>query len=78
MASTSTRGLRTARQAASGSMSTGISRAASTAGTVSAVASRAVTPSTDVSPRAMAWEKATVRRMAVGRARSVMTTSKPA
>ena len=78
MASTSTWGDKASLQRASGSIRTGISPWAQQAAAVSAVASRAVTSSTRVSPRAMAWEKATVRRMAVGRGRSVMATAKPA
>src|SRR5699024_10108488 len=64
--------------AASGSTSTGISPAASTPATSSTWHSRAVTSSTCVFPCATAWEKATVRRMVVGRAISVMITESPA
>ena len=78
MASTSTSGRRVSRHRHWGSARTGISPPVRMDSTWDSDAARAVTSSTVVWPRRMAWEKQTVRRMAVGRSRSVMTTEKPA
>ena len=79
MASTTASGRSAAMQRPSGSASTGISPAARTAAAASGASIRtAVTSSTVQRPRTTAWEKQTVRRMAVGRGRSVMTTCSPA
>ena len=79
IASTSASGRSHARQRASGSASTGIFPPSSAFSTSSGVFARtAVTSSTVVSPKRMACEKQTVRRMAVGCGRSVITTARPA
>ena len=78
IASTSASGCSSCRQASSGSASTGTApcdRYFFTAAVSGAYTAR--TPSTVVSPSVMAGEKQTVRRMAVGRGRSVMTTCRP-
>ena len=78
MASTSPSGCSAGRHVSCGSGSTGTMPSASRASACSAVSARtAQTPSTTVSPWVMAGEKHTVRRMAVGWGRSVMTTCIP-
>ncbi|SCJ62100.1 Uncharacterised protein [uncultured Blautia sp.] len=75
MASTTTPGFKTGIQIPSGSASTGTTFSCKRAIAASGVsARRAVTSSTFVSPNTMAWEKATVRRMAVGAGISVIIT----
>ena len=78
MASTTAVGFNSPMQRPSGSASTGripsfkSCRAASVSG-----ANRAVTPSTVTCPSRMASQKATLRRMARGLGRSVITTCRP-
>ena len=67
------------KMAASGSQSTGTSpRSSARRAAPASSARRAAIPSTWAAPSYMHWEKATVRRTAVGRATSVMTTFMPA
>ena len=74
MASTTASGFSAAMQAACGSASTAMSPAAVIRRASSGLsARRAVTSSTRMEPNRIACEKQTVRRMALGRGRSVIT-----
>ena len=78
IASTSASGASSSRHRHSGSGKTGSTPSRSSFIASAAFSARtARSPSTVVFPWTMASEKATVRRMAVGRSRSVITTSTP-
>ncbi len=75
IASTTPSGFKIGIQLPWGSASTGIIPRANRSRAWAAVSVRwAVTSSTVARSRGIAWEKHTVRRMAVGRSRSVITT----